>query len=403
MKFNNRTSAPVLGIARQLPKNIWALGLVSMFMDLSSELVHSLLPIYMASVLGSSMLTIGVVEGIAEAIASISKVFSGALSDYFGKRKPLMLLGYGLSAATKPIFPMASSIISVAAARFVDRVGKGVRGSPRDALIADITPAHLRGAAYGLRQALDSVGAVLGPVAAIISMALLQDVKTVFWVAVVPAVIAVTLLATVVKEPEQPVSSTGATQTRLRDVARLGSDFWLIVVLGAIFTLARFSEAFLILRAQSVGMSIVFVPIVMVAMNVAYSGLAYPAGRASDSVSYRTMLLSGLIVLILADLILATATSSATVVLGATLWGLHMALTQGLFSKLVADTAPADLRGSAFGVFSLVTGISVLLASAIAGALWHSWGPSATFFAGSIFAAAAAIGLAFVRRGESFR
>lgn len=398
MKFKDGTSESVPGIARRLPGDIWALGLVSLFMDVSSELVHSLLPVFMATVLGGSMLTIGVVEGIAEAIASISKMFSGALSDLFGKRKPLILLGYGLSAVTKPVFPMASSILLVASARFVDRVGKGIRGAPRDALIADITPVHLRGAAYGLRQTLDSVGAVLGPVAAILGMALLNDVKAVFWVAVVPALIAVTLLATVVKEPGQTAISRGAARVRLRDMAHLGPGFWFVAGLGATFTLARFSEAFLVLRAQSVGMSMVSIPAVIMAMNIAYSCFAYPAGRVSDRVNGRTLLLYGLMVLVVADVILATATSIVAVVLGAILWGLHMALTQGLFSKLVADAAPAGLRGSAFGAFHLVTGVSVLLASAIAGALWNSWGPSATYLAGGIFAGATAIGLAFRRR-----
>lgn len=394
MNPDDTRSVPAPGAIMRLSRNIWALGFVSMFMDISSELVHSLLPVFMVTVLGTSMLTIGLVEGVAEAIGSISKMFSGVLSDYFGKRKPLVLLGYALSAATKPVFPMASSIVWVASARFMDRVGKGIRGAPRDALVADITPIHLRGAAYGLRQALDTVGAVLGPLLAVIFMALLKDIRAVFWVGVVPALVAVTLLVTTVKEPERPVDAAKGVPFSLRGIAQLGLKFWLIAALGAIFTLARFSEAFLVLRAMDAGMSIASVPVVMIVMNVAYAAGAYPAGRASDRLSPRVLLLSGLAALILADLVLAIASSEGAVLVGAALWGIHMALTQGLFSKLVADTAPAELRGSAFGAFNLVTGIFVLLASTIAGALWNSLGPSATFYAGSAFAAAAAIGVA---------
>ena len=401
MNSNDTKSVPITGAALRLPRDIWALGFVSMFMDISSELVHSLLPVFMVSVLGTSVLAVGMVEGIAEASASISRMFSGALSDYFGRRKLLVLLGYALSAATKPVFPMASSIAWVAGARFMDRVGKGIRGAPRDALMADITPTHLRGAAYGLRQALDTIGAVLGPSLAVVFMAFLHDIKAVLWVAVIPALIAVILLAIAVKEPERSVDSVEREPLRLRDAAKLGMGFWLIVVLGAILALARFSEAFLVLRALDAGMSIAYVPVVMIVMNVAYAAGAYPAGSASDKLSPRALLLFGLAALILADLVLAIASSRGAVLVGAALWGLHMAFTQGLFLKLVADTVPAELRGSAFGAFNLVTGISVLLASTIAGTLWTSIGPSATFLTGGAFAVAAAIGVAAYREPKS--
>ncbi|HEY4760143.1 MAG TPA: MFS transporter [Thermoguttaceae bacterium] len=380
---------------RALPLSIWALGLGSMFMDISSELVHSLLPVFMASILGASMVTIGLVEGIAEATAAITKVFSGVLSDYLGKRKFIVILGYGLSALTKPVFPLATSIWWVFGARFVDRMGKGIRGAPRDALVADITTSELRGAAYGLRQSLDSVGAFIGPLLALLFMVwLASDIKAVLWVAVVPAFIAVALLIVAVREPDSGSLLPGkGAPIMLSDVKRLHLRYWLIVLLGAVFTLARFSEAFLVLRAQSVGLAIGFVPLVMIVMNVVYAIAAYPAGVAADRMSRRTLLLFGLAMLLFADLVLALAATPWQVFAGAALWGLHMGLTQGLLSKLVADNVPAELRGTAFGIFNLVTGVALLLASVVAGSLWELIGPFATFIAGAAFAAIAAVGI----------
>ena len=378
---------------RGLPAGIWALGLGSLFMDASSELIHSLLPAFMATVLGASMVTIGLVEGVAEATAAVTKVFSGALSDYLGKRKFLVVLGYALAAFTKPIFPLAPSIGWVFTARFVDRVGKGIRGAPRDALVADLTPPPLRGAAYGLRQALDSIGACVGPLLAVTFMVwFANDIRSVMWVAVVPAFVAVALLALYVREPAHARAEARAPLT-VADARRLPLRYWLVVLLGAVFTLARFSEAFLLLRAQDIGLALGYVPLVMIAMNVFYAGLAYPAGMAADRVNQRRLLLVGLALLIVADLALASAASPPLVFVGAALWGAHMALTQGLLSKLVADTAPAELLGTAFGVFNLVSGGALLLASVIAGVLWSAVGASATFLAGAAFAAVTAIGL----------
>jgi len=372
---------------------------VSLFMDISSELVHSLLPVFMVSVLGASMLTVGVVEGIAEATAAVTKVFSGAISDYFGRRKFLAVLGYGLAALTKPMFPLATSVAWVFAARFLDRVGKGIRGAPRDALVADIAPRELRGAAYGLRQALDSVGAFLGPLLAIALMVLLaNDIKAVLWVAVVPAFVAVAILVTAVREPARAQHAAEArAPLALADAKRLPLRYWLIVLGGAVFTLARFSEAFLVLRAQQLGLALGLVPMVLVVMNVVYAAVAYPAGAAADRMSPRLLLLSGLATLIVADLVLAAAASSAAALAGAALWGVHMGLTQGLLAKLVADSAPARLLGTAFGVFNLVGGGATLLASVVAGALWSAYGAQAAFFAGAGFAALAALGLAAYR------
>lgn len=389
---------------RSLPAGIWALGFASLFMDTSSELIHSLLPVFMVSTLGASMTTVGFIEGVAEATAAIMKVFSGALSDYLRKRKFVMVLGYGLAALTKPLFPMARSIAWVFAARFVDRVGKGIRGAPRDALVADITPAPLRGAAFGLRQALDSVGALIGPLLAVLLMIVLaNDIRSVMWVAVIPAFLCVAVLVIYVHEPEQAQPGRGAEKARLTlaDARRLPPRYWAVVLLGAVFTLARFSEAFLVLRAQNVGLNLRYVPLVMIVMNIFYAGLAYPAGAAADRIHHRKLLMLGLALLMAADLALAFGSSPPVVFAGAGLWGLHMALTQGLFSKLVADTAPKELMGTGFGVFNLISGLALLAASIIAGELWNRIGPSATFLAGAAFAAVAAVGLTTLARQKA--
>ena len=390
-----QTAPAARPLRRSLPVDIWALGFGSLFMDTSSELVHSLLPVYMATILGARMVTIGFIEGIAEATAAITKVFSGVLSDYLRKRKFLVVLGYGLGAITKPVFPLAASIWWVFAARFVDRIGKGIRGAPRDALVADITPPELLGAAYGLRQSLDSVGAFIGPLLALVFMVwLANDIKAVLWVGVVPAFIAVALFVFVVREPasESRSMNRGAPIT-LADARRLELSYWLIVLLGALFTLARFSEAFLVLRAQNVGLELSFVPLVLIAMNLVYAAAAYPAGVAADRMSRWTLLLVGLAVLVIADLILALAINPWQVFGGAALWGLHMGLTQGLLSKLVADNAPIALRGTAFGIFNLVSGVALLLASVLAGVLWELAGPPATFIAGAGFAVVTGIAI----------
>ncbi|MDF2995904.1 MAG: transporter [Xanthobacteraceae bacterium] len=382
-----------------IPAGIWALGFVSMLMDISSEMIHALLPVYMVAVLGTSALAVGIIEGIAEATAAITKVFSGALSDWLGKRKLLAVVGYGLAAFTKPIFPLANSIGWLIAARFIDRVGKGIRGAPRDALVADIAPPHLRGASFGLRQSLDTVGAFLGPLAAIGLMWLTADhFQAVFWVAVIPAFLAVALLIVAVKEPKR---ADGLRRVRMPlqrvELGRLGKTYWWIVALATVFTLARFSEAFLVLRAQSDGLPLMLVPAVLVVMNLAYSLSAYPAGALSDRVDRGAMLAVGLALLIAADLVLALMPGIAGLIVGVVLWGLHMGFTQGLLSALIADVAPLELRGTAFGMFNLVTGLALLVASAVAGLLWDLTGPQGTFLAGAAFALLTLVGLVPLR------
>ncbi|HZS64217.1 MAG TPA: MFS transporter [Xanthobacteraceae bacterium] len=385
---------------REIPGGVWALGLVSLLMDSSSEMIHALLPLYLVTVLGTSMLTVGIIEGIAEATASITKIFSGALSDWLGKRKFLAALGYGLAAFTKPVFPLASTIDWLIAARFVDRVGKGIRGAPRDALIADLSPPELRGASFGLRQSLDTVGAFLGPLLAIGLMFLAANNFTfVFWIAVIPAFLSFAVIVFAVREPPRPAPRRAVrSPLSLPELRRLGGAYWLIVAIAAVFTLARFSEAFLLLRAQSVGLPLAFTPAVMVVMNVVYMLAAYPAGAMSDRLGRFAVLGTGFAVLIAADLALALAAGVSGVMAGAALWGLHMGLTQGLLAALVADTSPAELRGTAFGMFNLLTGVAMLLASVIAGALWDVIGPDGTFFAGALFTALALAALPILRR-----
>ncbi|MFC2967899.1 MFS transporter [Acidimangrovimonas pyrenivorans] len=384
---------------RALPAGIWALGFVSLLMDVSSEMIHALLPVYLTVGLGATALAVGVIEGIAEATAAITKVFSGALSDRIGKRKGLAALGYGLAACTKPIFPLAGSVGWIVAARFIDRIGKGIRGAPRDALIADLTPPALRGAAYGLRQSLDTVGAFLGPLAAIGLMWLFADrFASVFWVAVVPGFLSLGLILFAVREPARPEGTRQVRNPLARDeLARLGGLYWAVVAVAAVFTLARFSEAFLVLRAQQAGLALMLVPLVLVGMNVAYALSAYPVGVLSDRVGRLALLALGVGLLIAADIVLALAPGLAGIAVGVLLWGLHMGFSQGLLASLVADTAAPELRGTAFGLFNLVTGAAMLAASVLAGALWEWGGPEATFLAGAGFAVLALLGLLALR------
>lgn len=381
----------------RLPAAIWVLGGVSMLMDISSEMIHSLLPLFMVGTLGASALVVGLVEGVAESTALVVKVFSGALSDYLGKRKVLAVLGYALGAFSKPFFAVAPSIAWVLAARFTDRIGKGIRGAPRDALVADLAPPDMRGAAFGLRQALDTVGAFVGPLLAVGLMWLwADDFRAVFWVAVVPGVLCVALLVAGVREPQTQARTVGQNPLRRDSLQRLGQDYLWVVAVGAVFTLARFSEAFLVLRAQQCGIAVTWVPLVMVAMNLIYAASAYPFGHLSDRMDHRRLLAWGLAVLVTADLVLAQASGVAGVLLGVALWGVHMGMTQGLLASMVAHAAPADLRGTAFGFFNLVCGVAMLLASVCAGWLWDAVGSSATFYAGAGFSVLA--GLLLMRR-----
>ena len=381
-----------------IPAGVWTLGFVSLLMDTSSELVHALLPLYLAGTLGASALVIGLIEGAAESLALVVKVFSGVLSDLTRRRKPLVLAGYGLAAVSKLAFPLAMSIGWVVAARLVDRVGKGIRGAPRDALIADLTPPAVRGAAFGLRQSLDTVGAIAGPLLAVGAIAWFAgNFQAAFWIAVVPAALCVLLIVLGVDEPA-PAGGGASRRLSWRDAGRLDGRFRIVVAIAMVLTLARFSEAFLILRARDVGFTDAHAPWVMVVMSIVYAGAAFPAGRAADRGHAGALLLAGFAALIASDLVLARASGAPGVLAGTALWGLHMALTQGLLAALVSATAPPDLRGTAFGVFNLGCGVALLVASVLAGALWDAFGPAYTFYAGAAFTALAGAGWLLVRR-----
>src|SRR5579885_102069 len=385
---------------REIPRSVWALGFVSLFMDSSSEMIHALLPLYLVSVLGASTLIVGIIEGIAEATASIVKVFSGVLSDYLGARKWLAAAGYALAALSKPIFPLAPDIGWVAAARFIDRIGKGIRGAPRDALVADLTPGELRGTAYGLRQTLDTVGAVAGPMLAIVFMAVLADnFRSVFWIAVIPALVSAAIIVLFVREPRAAARPRPVRAPLSRaELARLDAGYWAVVAIAAVLTLARFSEAFLILRAQAAGLDVALAPLVMVVMNVVYAVASWPAGALSDRLGRYGVIVGGFPLLLVPDFALPVVSGVGWVMLGVALGGLHMGMTQGTLSALVADTAPEHLRGTAFGGFNLVSGLAQLAASVIAGALWGAFGPEGTFLAGAVFTAVALAALPVVRR-----
>lgn len=394
-----QTESPVSD--SRLPRAIWVLGFVSLLMDVSSELIHSLLPVFLFTSLAASASVIGLIDGIAEATAMVVKVFSGVLSDYWGRRKPLAALGYGLGAVSKPLFAVATSAGAILGARLIDRVGKGIRGAPRDALVADIAPVGLRGAAFGLRQALDTVGAFLGPLLALILMMLWNnDFRAVFWVAAIPGFMAVTLLLVGVRESEHERKAPRTNPIRRENLRRLSRAYWWVVTVGAVFALARFSEAFLILRAQQVGLRLALVPVVLLVMNLSYSLSAYPFGKLSDTMSHDKLLALGLGVLLVADLLLSHGDQLAWVWVGIMLWGVHMGMTQGLLATMVAGTAPADLRGTAYGFFNLVSGVAMLFASVLAGVLWDLLGPAQTFLAGAFFAAAA-LSLLAIRRAVS--
>ena len=383
----------------RIPRAIWMLGLVSLFTDMGSELVHGLLPLLLAGTLGASALAIGLIEGAAEATVLVTKVFSGYLSDALGRRKPLVLLGYGLAAASKPLFPLAGSVATATAARLLDRFGKGIRGAPRDAMVGDLAPPGIRGAAFGLRQSMDTVGAVLGPLLAIALMwHFADDIRKVLWFAVLPGIVAVLLLVRVPEPADVPRAPRRLPLSR-DGLRNLGPAFWRVAALGGWIGLARFSEAFLVLRASERGVPETWIPSVLVVMSVVYALSAYPAGKLSDRMPRRRLLALGMAVLLLADVMLARANGYALLFAGIALWGLHMGLTQGVLASLVADTAPDDLRGTAFGAFNLVSGAALLAASAMAGWLWQAHGPAATFWCGAAVSAIALPLLGIAARG----
>jgi MFS family permease len=387
-----------------IPRGVWALGLVSLFMDISSEVIHGLLPVFLVTVIGANVATVGFIEGLGEAVALIIRVFSGALSDRMQRRKPLIIAGYLLGTLSKPLFALAQGTGLVITARVSDRIGKGLRGAPRDALIADLTPAAIRGAAYGLRQTLDSLGAFIGPLLGIALMLALNNAyRSVFWLALIPGFISVTILIAFVREPTRHHNVTNSNRLLFNEMRSLPRTFWVVLILGVIFTMARFSEAFLLLRGEKLGLAPQWVPGILLIMSLFYALTAYPAGHLSDRIGRISLLTIGLIFLTVADAMLALANNITWVFVGAALWGVHMGFTQGLFAALVADTANANLRGTAFGVFGLATGLAILFASVFAGWLWDLYGPRATFSAGIGFAVVTLFGLLVYQRRKPDR
>ena len=385
----------------RLPRNVWTLGFVSLFMDLSSEVYHALLPAFITIVLGLPATALGAIDGVAEATANFAKLFSGRLSDRSLRRKPWIMVGYGLAALSKPLFPLATNAPLVLLARFADRIGKGIRGSPRDAMIADETPPEIRGRAFGLRQALDTAGALLAPLLAIGLMALLaSNIRAVFWIAAIPAVISFLLAWLVLREPEQHLAPMKKAPL-FGGFRQLDKETKRLLQVGFLFTLARFSEAFLILKGIDVGLSEAMSPLTLAIFNLAYVALAYPAGSLSDRMSPRSILLAGMGVLILGNVVLAETSSFAGLVIGTALWGAHMALTQGIFSRMIADSAPEELRATSFGAFYFVTGIAGLLASLGAGWLWDRQGSSATFLTSAAIAGVALAMLSLLEEDSS--
>jgi MFS family permease len=370
---------------------VWVLGFVSLLMDLSSEVIHALLPLFLTVTLGASVAILGLIDGVAEATASFAKLAAGRLSDRHGRRKPWILLGYGLSAATKPLFALAGTPLTVLGARLVDRTAKGIRGAPRDAMIADETPPEVRGAAYGLRQSLDTVGAFLAPLAAVgLMWAFAENIRAVFWVAVIPAAASVTLAWLLLREPRREVGAAGP-QPLLRGFREVDKASRRLILVAFVFTLARFSESFLILKGHYAGLSLAAAPLMLVVFNLAYLLLSYPAGSLSDRRDPRAILVAGIALLVAGNLLLARTDGIAWAVVGVFLWGGHMALTQGLFARLVADSAPEPLRATTFGLFHFATGIATLLASLAAGLLWERQGPEAAFTASAVVAALAGL------------
>ena len=385
----------------RLPRNVWILGFVSLLMDLSSEIYHSLLPAFVTIVLGLPATALGAIDGVAEATASFAKLASGRLSDRSLKRKPWVVAGYGLAALSKPLFPLATSAPTVMVARFADRIAKGIRGSPRDAMIADETAPEIRGRAFGLRQALDTAGALLAPLVAIGLMAwFASDIRMVYWIAIVPAACSSLLALVALREPEQHLAPLKRSPF-FAGFKELDKETKRLLQVGFLCTLARVSEAFLILKGIDIGLSEAMSPLTLAVFNLAYVALAYPAGALSDRMSPRQILLAGMAVLILGNIVLAETGSFAGLLLGVALWGAHMALTQGIFSRMIADSAPEHLRATSFGAFWFVTGIATLLASVLAGNLWDSAGSSAVFFSSAAIAAAALAMLSLLQERRS--
>ena len=364
-----------------------------MLTAMSSAMIYSLLPVFMVRVLGISIASVGVIEGTAEATNSLIKIVSGAASDWIGRRKPLVVFGYTLSAVIKTIFPVAGTVSAVLAARVIDRLGKGIRDAPRDAFLADLTAKEIRGEGFGLRLALAISGFVVGPLIAIGLMKLSgDDFQLVFWIALIPAYLSLVVLFVAVKElPFNYDESQRRRPIRRGDIIALPAVFWWVVAIASLLSLARFSQAFLVLKAHDIGVDAAFVPMVLVVMYLVFSVAAYPFGVLADHLDRRLQLGIGTVILVGADVVLANASTVWLTMLGAALWGLQLGVTQGLLGATIADVAPDRLRGTAFGIYDVAIGVGTFIASAGAGALWMAGGPSIAFSFSACVATAAAL------------
>ncbi len=370
----------------RIPRTVWVLGFVSLLMDISSEMIHALLPLFMAGTLGASAIWIGLVEGIGEGTALIAKVFSGVVADRFGHKKRLVFAGYFLGVISKPVFALAGSMPVVLAARFFDRIGKGLRGAPRDAIVADVTDESIRGAAYGLRQSLDAAGAFVGPLLATLLLLLwTEDLRSIFWIALIPGAACLALILFGVEDNVTPTVNTKRIAWKdLKSV--MTPAFVQLVILGTLFSLARFSNAFIVLRAAAIGIEHAWIPMAVVLMNITFSLSSYPFGKLADKLNPMKLLALGMVLLALANLLFAYAENYRILAAGIVLFGMHLGATQGIFSTIISEIAPSEVRATAFGIFNFFSGLALLASGLVAGSLWEYMGAQYCFGGGVVFA-----------------
>ncbi len=391
---------------KNLPRNVWAVGITSLFMDISSEMVVYLIPLFLSNVLGVQTSIIGFIDGIAEAIASILKLFSGWFSDKMGGRKWLAVAGYGLSAVVKPFYYFAQSWGMIAGVRWVDRIGKGIRTAPRDALVADSTSKEIRGLAFGFHRAMDTVGAMIGLLIAALVVWLVQansvdlsrsTFQIIVLISMIPAFLAVLSLAIGAKDV--PVSDQRTVPKF--SLKNMGRPFTIFLVIVSIFTLGNSSDSFLVLRAQNLGISVIGIMVMVAVFNLVYAAVSTPAGSLSDRIGRRRLIVGGWLVYAVIYLGFAAATQSWQVWLLYVAYGLYYGLAYGSANALVADLVPENMRGTAYGTYHAVIGLLAFPASLIAGILWEgAWGwggfgPSAPFLFGGMLALAAALLMIF--------
>ena len=362
------------------PRNVFVLGIVSLFMDVSSEMIYPLIPLYLSNVLHASKTSIGVIEGIAESTASILKVFSGWLSDRVGKRKALIFWGYGISVFSRPILATAGSWVHVLIYRFTDRFGKGVRTAPRDAIIADSTRKEILGKAFGFHRSMDTVGAVIGPGIAFALMGIFHDsFQTVFWISMIPGLLAVATIAIFVRDVKGP-GGDERPRISLRGVDR---RFKIFLLIAALFTLGKTSDAFLVLRAQDLGVKAGAIPLLYLSFNVVSAALSTPAGMLADRVGKRKVILASYLFfsLIFVGFAFSTGPLHAWLLFGA--YGVFVAMNEGVQRAYVATIIKPEIKATSYGVYHTVVGLAALPSGIIGGVLWQHIAPQALFYYGA--------------------